>query len=180
MPRTVVIIEDDEDVRGLIEGILAGAGLEVQAAPTGAAGVEAVRKHGPDIIVVDFGLPDYNGTEAIRRIREFSQAPVLMLTGHGDLAESPYEAGVNDVMAKPFSPSELRRRVENCSQSRASPKRAIRPQVDPATRLGRNAAEEAKLIQMFPSPSPSRRQTRGTGGFCAGIPGSRRGVVLGR
>lgn len=121
MPRTVVIIEDDEDVRGLIEGILTGSGLEVQAAPTGAAGVDAVRKHVPDVIVVDFGLPDYSGTEAVRRIREFSHAPVLMLTGHGDLAEGPYEAGVSDLMEKPFSPSELRRRVEKLLTKRIQP-----------------------------------------------------------
>lgn len=112
MPRTVVVIEDDQDVRGLIEGILTGVGLEVQEAGTGAAGVEAVRQHGPDIIVVDFGLPDFSGVEAVRRIRGFNQAPILMLTGHGDLADTPYGAGVNDLMAKPFSPLELRRRVE--------------------------------------------------------------------
>jgi DNA-binding response OmpR family regulator len=111
-PRTVLLIEDDEDIRGLIRGILTRAGLKVQEAGTGAAGVEAVRQHGPDIIVVDFGLPDFNGLEAIRRIRELSQAPVLMLTAYAVLADNPYEAGVNDLMTKPFSPSELRRRVE--------------------------------------------------------------------
>ena len=112
VPRTVLLIEDDEDIRGLIHGILTGAGLQVEEAGTGAAGVEAVRRHGPDIIVVDFGLPDFSGNEAIRRIRGFSQAPVLMVTGYVVLADNPYEAGVNDVMTKPFSPSELRRRVE--------------------------------------------------------------------
>ena len=112
VPRTVLLIEDDEDIRGLIQGILTGAGLHVEEAGTGAAGVEAVRRHGPDIIVVDFGLPDFSGIEAIRRIRGFSQAPVLMLTGYGVLADNPYEAGVNDLMTKPFSPTELRRRVE--------------------------------------------------------------------
>ncbi|WP_066293756.1 response regulator transcription factor [Arthrobacter sp. B6] len=112
MRKTVVVIDDDQDIRGLIQGILAGAGLEVQAADTGAAGVEAVRRHGPDIIVLDFGLPDFSGVEAARRIRGFSSAPILMLTGHEDLTDTPFAAGVHDLMAKPFSPRELRVRVE--------------------------------------------------------------------
>lgn len=110
--RTVVVIEDDQDIRGLIEGVLAGGGLDVQVADTGAAGVEAVRQHGPDIVVMDFGLPDFSGAEAIRRIRGFSSVPVLMLTGHQDVADTAFAAGVTDVMAKPFSPLELGNRVE--------------------------------------------------------------------
>lgn len=112
MRKTAVVIEDDQDIRGLIEAILGGAGLDVHVAETGAGGVEAVRQHGPDVIVVDFGLPDFTGVEAIQRVRGFSSAPVLMLTGHEDLGDAPFEAGVNDVMAKPFSPPELRGRVE--------------------------------------------------------------------
>lgn len=112
MPSTVVVIDDDEDIRGLILGILTGAGLTVHEAGTGAAGVEAAREHSPDVLVVDFGLPDFNGLEAVRRIREFSQAPALMLTGHGDVADRPHASGVNDLMAKPFRPLELCKRVE--------------------------------------------------------------------
>lgn len=124
MSGTIVVIEDDQDIRSLIEGILAGAGLEVRAAGTAAEGVEAVRQHSPEIIVLDFGLPDFNGVEATRQIRAFSQAPILMLTGHGDLADSPYEAGVNDLMAKPFSPLELRRRVEKLLANHRRPEDA--------------------------------------------------------
>lgn len=112
MPTSVVIIEDDDDVRALIHGILSGAGLQVHEASTAAAGVEAVRQHRPEVFVVDFGLPDFNGLEAVRRIREFSQAPALMLTGHNDVADKPLAAGVTELMAKPFSPLELRQRVE--------------------------------------------------------------------
>lgn len=126
MLGTIVVIEDDQDVRSLIEGILAGAGLEVRTAGTAATGVEAVRKYSPEIILVDFGLPDFNGVEAVRQIRAFSQAPVLMLTGHGELEDSPYEAGVNDLMAKPFSPLELRRRVEKLLATHRRPEDAPR------------------------------------------------------
>lgn len=112
MQKTAVVIEDDQDIRGLIQAILAGAGFNVQVAETGAAGVEAVRHYEPDIIVVDFGLPDVTGIEVIQRLRGFSHVPVLMLTGHEDLGDAPFEAGADDVMAKPFGPPELRRRVE--------------------------------------------------------------------
>lgn len=117
MRKAAVIIDDDLDVRGLIQGILISAGLEVHAADSGATGVEAVRRHGPDIIVLDFGLPDFNGLEAARRIRGFSSAPILMLTGHEDLADTPFAAGIHDLMAKPFSPRELRLRVEKLLSS---------------------------------------------------------------
>ena len=108
---TAVVIEDDMDIRGLVQAILISAGLKVQVAATGAAGVEAVLEHDPDVIVVDFGLPDFTGIEAIQRIRNFSRVPVLMLTAREDLADRPYAAGANDVMTKPFNPPELRRRV---------------------------------------------------------------------
>lgn len=121
MPGSVVIIDDDEDIRGLIEGILAGAGFTVHEAATGASGVEAVREHHPDVLVVDYGLPDFNGLEAVRRIRAFSQAPALMLTGHGEVAEAPSAPGINDLMAKPFRPSELRKRVEELLASEGQP-----------------------------------------------------------
>ncbi|MFD5276343.1 response regulator transcription factor [Pseudarthrobacter sp. NPDC058362] len=98
-----------------------GAGLEVRTTGTAASGVEAVRKYSPDVVLVDFGLPDFNGVEAIRQIRTFSQTPVKMLTGHGELADSPYDAGVNELMAKPFSPLELRRRVEKLRANQRRP-----------------------------------------------------------
>ena len=112
MQKTAVVIEDDIDIRGLIRVILVSAGFEVQTAQTAAAGVEEVRRHRPDLIVVDFGLPDFTGIEAIERIRRFSLTPVLMLTGHQDLADAPFAAGANDVMAKPFTPPDLRSRVD--------------------------------------------------------------------
>lgn len=110
--KTVVVIEDDLDIGNLIQGIIANPGLGVRVADTAASGVEAVRQHSPDIVIVDFGLPDFSGIEVAQRIRAFSDAPILMLTGHNDLSDAPLEAGVNEIMAKPFSPPELRDRVE--------------------------------------------------------------------
>lgn len=152
-------LQDLDVERGLIEGILTGSGLEVQTAPTGAAGVDAVREHVPDVIVVVFGLPDYSGTEAIRRIREFSHAPVLMLTGHGDLAKSLYEAASATSWRNLSVPRNCAGAWKNCSRSGSSPRRTIPPRVDHAPGLGRQAAAEEKLIEMLPSPSTSSAET---------------------
>lgn len=110
--RTAVVIDDDMDVGGLIRGTIAKPGLNVYVAETGISGVEAVREHSPDIVVVDFGLPDFSGLEVTQRIRAFSDVPILMLTGHDILSGASAEAGVNEVMAKPFSPPDLREHVD--------------------------------------------------------------------
>lgn len=110
--RTAVVIEDDMDIGGLIQGIIANPGLDVKLVDTAASGVEAVRRHSPDIVIVDFGLPDFSGVEVTQRIRTFSDVPILMLTGHDDLSDAPREAGVSEVMAKPFNPLQLRDNVK--------------------------------------------------------------------
>lgn len=69
-----VVIEDDTDVRNLLEGVLLQAGFEVHTATFGREGVEVVRDISPDIVTLDVGLPDIDGVEVLRRIRQ-SAAP---------------------------------------------------------------------------------------------------------
>ncbi|MDQ0864736.1 response regulator transcription factor [Arthrobacter globiformis] len=110
--RTAVVIEDDGDMRGLIEAVLGLSGVAVRTAATGAGGVEAVSRHSPDIVILDFGLPDVSGLEVIARIRAFSKVYILMLTGRDDLSETLLAAGANAVFTKPFRPRALRAQVE--------------------------------------------------------------------
>lgn len=114
--RTAVVIEDDADVRGLIQAILEGSDIDVRTAATGATGVNAVRTNIPDIVILDFGLPDINGLEVINRIRAFSDVYILMLTGHEDVAEQVTSAGANTLMTKPFRPRDLKERVYEALQ----------------------------------------------------------------
>lgn len=114
--RTAVVIEDDADVRGLVQAILGASDIEVRTAATGAAGVNAVRKNIPDIVILDFGLPDINGLEVINRIRTFSDVYILMLTGHENMAEQLTSAGANIVMTKPFRPRALKESVHQALQ----------------------------------------------------------------
>jgi DNA-binding response OmpR family regulator len=110
--RTAVVIEDDADVGRLVQTVLSATGMQVRLAATGTAGVAAVRAHCPDLVVLDYGLPDITGLEVIRLIRSFSAVQILMLTGHDDLEETLLSAGASAVMTKPFRVRELREQVE--------------------------------------------------------------------
>lgn len=110
--RTAVVIEDDADMRGLIEAVLGLSGLIVRGAATGAGGVVAVRRQFPDIVILDYGLPDMTGVDVIGRIRSFSSVYILMLTGHDELSGTLLSAGADAVLTKPFRPRALRAHVE--------------------------------------------------------------------
>jgi DNA-binding response OmpR family regulator len=111
--RVAVIVEDDRDIRDLIEAVLVQSGFEVHAATTGEEGVEAVEKHGPSIVTLDLGLPDMDGFEVARRIRLFSDSYIIMLTARAEELDTllGLESGADDYITKPFRPRELRARV---------------------------------------------------------------------
>jgi DNA-binding response OmpR family regulator len=108
-----VVIEDDTDMRNLLEGVLLQAGFEVHTATCGRDGVQRVRDYSPDIVTLDVGLPDIDGFEVLRRIRQFSSAYVVMLTGRADEPDllTALHAGADDYITKPFRPREVRARI---------------------------------------------------------------------
>lgn len=108
-----VVVEDDLDVRNLVAAVLVQAGFEVHTAHHGRSGVELVRDIQPDVITLDVGMPDIDGFEALRRIRLFSDAYVLMLTGRADESDvvTAFQAGADDYITKPFRPREMRARI---------------------------------------------------------------------
>lgn len=111
--RTAVVIEDDADIRELIELVLVQSGFTVHAAGDGLTGVELVREHTPEVITLDVGLPDIDGLEVTRRVRQFSDAYIVMLTARSEEADTllGLDAGADDYLIKPFRPRELRARV---------------------------------------------------------------------
>jgi DNA-binding response OmpR family regulator len=111
--RTALVVEDDEDIRELIKFTLSTQGFEVTAVDSGLAGVEAVRTLDPDLITLDLGLPGIDGIESCRRIRELTDAYVVMITARDDEVERliGLETGADDFISKPFSPRELKARV---------------------------------------------------------------------
>jgi two-component system OmpR family response regulator len=112
-PGTAVVIEDDADIRSLLEAVLTQSGFQVHAAPNGRDGVELVRSNNPVVVTLDVGLPDIDGYEVLRRLREFSDCYVIMLTARADELDTltGLQAGADDYLTKPFRPRELRARV---------------------------------------------------------------------
>jgi DNA-binding response OmpR family regulator len=110
----VVVVEDDDDIRALIEVTLQQAGFTVHTATTGAQGVALVKAHHPIVTTVDVSLPDIDGFEVVRRLRTFSDTVVVMLTGRAEESDTlmGLEAGADEYVTKPFRPRELRARVE--------------------------------------------------------------------
>ena len=108
-----VVVEDDADVRNLLEAVLSQAGFEVYSAADGRNGVEVVRDHGANVVTLDVGLPDIDGYEVLRQIRQFSDAYVVMLTGRTEEPDllTALHSGADDYITKPFRPLELRARV---------------------------------------------------------------------
>ncbi|HYF71466.1 MAG TPA: response regulator transcription factor [Nocardioides sp.] len=111
--RMSVVVEDDEDLRDLIAHVLRSAGLETEAAETGADGVRLIRELEPDLVTLDVQLPDLLGTEVCRQVREFSDAYIMMITSRTDEVDRllALDLGADDYLAKPFSPKELSARV---------------------------------------------------------------------
>ncbi|MGP5727118.1 response regulator transcription factor [Arthrobacter rhombi] len=112
--RVAVVVEDDEDIRGLLEAVLSQSGFVVHATALGNDGVELVKRNAPDLVTLDLGLPDIDGFEVARRIRHSSDAHIVMLTARTDEIDTilGLETGADDFLTKPFSPRELRARVE--------------------------------------------------------------------
>ncbi len=114
---TVLVVEDDSDVRELIARKLAQAGFEVHTREDGQAGLEATSEVAPDIVLLDVMMPRLDGIEVCRRMRakpSTASVPVIMLTAKAQEADVDrgFGVGADDYITKPFSPRELLNRVQ--------------------------------------------------------------------
>ena len=109
----VVLIEDDVEIRRLVAGALSEQGHDVESAAVAMDGLQLTVKGAPDLVVMDLGLPDLDGTELLRMIRAVSDVPIIVITARGadDVVVKTLDAGADDYLTKPFSLTQLEARV---------------------------------------------------------------------
>jgi DNA-binding response OmpR family regulator len=129
--RRALVVEDDADIRSLIEYTLTTQGFEVTSVDSGTAAVEAVGTFDPDLITLDIGLPGIDGIETCRRIRELTDAYVVMITARNEQIDRllGLETGADDFIAKPFDAHELKARVNAMFRRPRRPERENAPAV---------------------------------------------------
>jgi two-component system, OmpR family, KDP operon response regulator KdpE len=110
---TVLVIDDEVQIRRLLRITLEAAGITVIEADSGRIGLEEAARSHPDAVVLDLGLPDLNGLEVLKRLREWSKVPVLILTVVANESDkvAALDAGADDYLTKPFGSAELTARL---------------------------------------------------------------------
>jgi two-component system alkaline phosphatase synthesis response regulator PhoP len=155
--QTVLVVEDEPSIASFVSLYLKNAGYDVRTAGTGTAALSQVASEQPALIVLDLMLPDIDGIEVCRRIRQRLEVPILMLTARDEDVDKiiGLEVGADDYMTKPFNPRELVARVKSILR-RAAPER--QPPESPVIRHGdltvdagrREAKVGAEEVQLAP------------------------------
>jgi DNA-binding response OmpR family regulator len=114
MPASVLLVEDEENLASLVQAYLQQEGYQVRVVGTGADALRVLDDEQVRIVVLDLTLPDIDGLEVCRRIRQRSSIPVVMLTARDDTSDrlAGLESGADDYIGKPFSPRELVARMK--------------------------------------------------------------------
>jgi DNA-binding response OmpR family regulator len=122
--QTVLVVEDESSIASFVALYLKNAGYAVKTAATGGEGLRLATSDEPDLIVLDLMLPDIDGIEVCKRVRQRSDVPILMLTARDEDIEKiiGLEVGADDYLTKPFNPRELVARVKSVLR-RATPER---------------------------------------------------------
>ena len=110
----ILIIDDDEKLNGLLTDYLSKMGFTVLTSTLPSAGLEKLEEENPDLVILDVMLPEMDGFEVCRTIRQSSSVPVVMLTARGEVMDRVVglEIGADDYLPKPFEPRELVARIQ--------------------------------------------------------------------
>ena len=168
MAARILIVDDEPNILGTVAPLLRARGYDVVSAMTGRAALEAVERDKPDLIVLDLGLPDFDGVEVCRQVRQTVSVPILVLSARGAEGDKvrALDAGADDYVTKPFGAEELLaricaslRRVEILAAERAD--RARRPGHRPGTfsraQRRRGSAVDAQGIRVADISGPASR-----------------------
>ncbi len=165
--RVAVIIEDDTDIRHLLETVLEQAGFDVVSTANGLDGIAAVREHSPLVTTLDVSMPGIDGFEVAKRIRVFSSTYVVMLTARDEEIDmlQGLDSGADDYVTKPFRPRELRARIEAMLR-RPRAHGTVAPEQAAAT----SAAVSAGLESRDPGTASGAESSTGAGARVLGDP----------
>src|SRR4051812_11884009 len=110
----ILVVDDDDDIRGLVRTLLERLGADVREARNGREGLREFHSWRPDLVVLDVSMPEMDGWNVLERLRDMSEVLVLMLTARGDELERVrgLQAGADDYVVKPFGRQELLARVQ--------------------------------------------------------------------
>lgn len=119
---TILVVEDDAPVRNLITTTLRTHDYKYLTAPNGTAAVMEASSHNPDIVLLDLGLPDMDGVEIIKKIRSWSNMPIIVISARSEDNDKieALDAGADDYLTKPFSVEELLARLRVTQRRLAS------------------------------------------------------------
>jgi two-component system KDP operon response regulator KdpE len=150
---TILIVDDEPPIRRLLRATQGAHDHRTLEAATGAEALSAMRHHRPDLVLLDFGLPDIDGQALIGRIRELSPVPIVVLSSRGDEATkvAALDAGADDYVTKPFGADELMARLRAALRHRLAQQGAQRTfasgdlSVDLVRRRVRRGPEDVRL-----------------------------------
>jgi two-component system, OmpR family, KDP operon response regulator KdpE len=109
----ILVVDDEQSVRKFLKVALSSQDYVVDEAATGLEGIDSAAKIKPDVVILDLGLPDMDGTEVIRLLREWSRIPIIILSVRGSENDkiAALDAGADDYLTKPFGVGELLARL---------------------------------------------------------------------
>ena len=118
MSANIIIVEDEKDLATLLKYNLSKEGFKIKEAETGQEGLQLIKRELPDLVILDWMLPDFSGIEVCRQIKrdnKLKSIPVIMLTAKSEIEDKVrgLEMGVDDYITKPFNNKELILRVKS-------------------------------------------------------------------
>ena len=154
VPVRLLVVEDEPQMRKFLRATLGANGYQVLEASTGAEAMQTASGWNPELVLLDLGLPDMDGLEVTRRLREWTAAPVIVLSARGQEGDKvrALDAGADDYLTKPFGTAELLARLRvalrHASRIAAEPEEVVRAgdlEIDLGRRRVTKSGEEVRL-----------------------------------